>query len=470
VKRAAIVAAVLILAAGPAAAWEAQTTHAGLAEQAAVGSKLHTRLVTIGFSGGLFEQLTVPPADAKELIEALSRYAPTGGFVPDNRGRQFAIGWLAAGAVLADSAPSWSVNHFFDPATGKGASLDTGFVDRIRALLAGRSSVPERGASAVEWITSKDNPLGLDGFISQYAKAVRAATPGERSRHMAGALVAAGAVLHVLQDMGSPTHVRDDLAGHLERVGPATDDLGSRFERVAALAYGRLGVPEATAVARPNLRAFFHDADGKGLADLTSASFFSASTLPRAVDIGTSNDRDALPARLARSLRRGAPALPSRLNLLAAGTEDGTTLDGPGGVCLARYGVERGTLRWSTDDECLLEQVDLTMPRAVAYGAGLLDWLFRGDLEVTADPGAPGKAIVVARAGLGAGTIEVLAEDARGVRTAAGQPVAVKAGAAGDAVATVDVPAGAKAVYVLFEGADAAGEPLVAVGALAAAQ
>jgi len=469
VKRIAIVAA-LLLAAAPASAWEAQTTHAGLAEQAAASSSLHQRLVTLGFAGGLFEQLTVPPADAKELIQALSRYAPTGGFVPDNRGRQFAVGWLAAGAVLADSSPAWSVNHFYDPVARKGASLQSGFLDRIGATFAGRSKVPEHGQAAVDWVTAKDNPLGVEGFLGQYAKAVRAATPGERSRHMAGALIAAGAVLHVLQDMASPTHVRDDLGAHLASLGPARDDLGSRFERVAALAYGRLGVPAAKPVTRASLRAFFTDRDGKGLADITAASFFSASTLPRDIEIGTASNRDALPSRLAGSLRRGAPALPSRLNLLAAGTEDGTSLMSATGVCLARYHVDHGMLRWSTDDECMLQQVDAILPRAVGYGAGLLDWMFRGQLEVTADPGSPGRAIVVSRIGLGAGTLEVLAEDASGVRKPAGQPVAIKAAAKGDAVTTVDVPVDAHAVYVLFDGADATGERLVAVGTLAAAQ
>jgi hypothetical protein len=41
------------------AAWEAETTHTGLAEQAALGSRLHKRLVTLGFTGGLFEPLTI---------------------------------------------------------------------------------------------------------------------------------------------------------------------------------------------------------------------------------------------------------------------------------------------------------------------------------------------------------------------------------------------------------------------------
>ncbi|MCA9679745.1 MAG: hypothetical protein KC464_32235, partial [Myxococcales bacterium] len=278
VARGLAAALALVLAAGPAAAWEAQTTHAGLAEQAAASSSLHQRLIDLGFAGGLYEELTVPPADAPELIAALDRYSPIQGFVPDQRGRQYAVAWLVAGAVLADSNPTWAADHFLDPATGKGLRIDRGFAARVSELVAerlGRRAVPERGVAATDWVVSKDNPFGLPGFVDQYVKAVASATPGERARALAGALVAAGAIVHVLQDMGSPSHVRDDAEAHLDRVGPARDDLGSRFERIAALSYGRLGVPAGEAVARPSLRAYFTDADGQGLADLTAASYFS---------------------------------------------------------------------------------------------------------------------------------------------------------------------------------------------------
>ncbi|MCX5743166.1 MAG: hypothetical protein NT062_11800, partial [Proteobacteria bacterium] len=101
-------------------AWESETTQAGLAEQAALSSNLHKRLVLLGFSGGLFEPLTVPPADAPQLIEALKLLSPTHGSVPDARGRQTALAWLAAGAALADIPAANGANHFFDPTTGLG--------------------------------------------------------------------------------------------------------------------------------------------------------------------------------------------------------------------------------------------------------------------------------------------------------------------------------------------------------------
>ena len=52
----------LSLFAGQAHAWEAQTTQAGLAEQAALSSTLNKRLLSLGFQGGLFEPMTIPPA------------------------------------------------------------------------------------------------------------------------------------------------------------------------------------------------------------------------------------------------------------------------------------------------------------------------------------------------------------------------------------------------------------------------
>src|SRR6185503_20123779 len=111
--------AVLLLASN-AQAWEAQTTQAGLAEQAALSSALNKRLIMLGFSGGLFEPLTIPPKDAPALMNDLKLLSPTNGSVPDARGRQTALAWIAAGAALADVPASHAVNHFYDPATHKG--------------------------------------------------------------------------------------------------------------------------------------------------------------------------------------------------------------------------------------------------------------------------------------------------------------------------------------------------------------
>ncbi|HET9992646.1 MAG TPA: hypothetical protein VFQ65_29130, partial [Kofleriaceae bacterium] len=340
------IAAILVLVAATqsAGAWEAQTTHAGLAEQAALASRLHHRLTTLGFNGGLFEQLTIPPADARALIEDLKLLSPTHGSVPDARGRQTALAWLAAGAALADVPAAHGANHFYDPLTKHGWERPArGITGVLKGL-----TLPERGVPATDWVIDKQNPFNLAGFLDQYAKAVTAATPGERSRAMAGALIAAGAMIHVLGDLGAPARVRSDYAAFLEPLGGGGADVGSRMERIAALAYGRLGVPlPGRTITRAHLRDYFTSQDGGGLADVIARSYFSPNTLPEATRVN-----DAPPV-----LVRAKPALPAKLNLMAAGREDGTTLRSADGTCLARYRIDHSVITWSLDDDCMLEQL-----------------------------------------------------------------------------------------------------------------
>ena len=450
-----IAAALAIVLATPALAWEPSTTHAGLTEQAALSSRLHKRLVSLGFAGGLFEPLTIPPADAPQLIQALKLLSPTHGAVPDARGRQVALGWLAAGAALADVPAKHGANHFFDPVTKRGwTEPDRGVIgtlsDTVREAI-GRAGLPAKGIPAIDWVTHRDNPFNADNFYSQYAKAVSAATPGERSRHMAAALVAAGAILHVLADVGSPSRVRGDTAAHLQPLGAGPDDLGSRFERIAALAYGRLGVPPPSrVVTRTRIRDFFSTSDGQGLADLIARSYFSANTLPADTRIG---DRNFKP-KLARPL----PAVPERLNLMAASRNEGTVLRDKANTCLARYRVERGVVEFWLDDECLLEQVTAILPEVSAYSTGMLEFLLRGELELKL-----ANTINVSGAGLGPGTLEVLVEDGRGVRTKIAT-VETKPGQA--TLAQVAAPASGARIVAVFRGVDAQGEQIVAVGAL----
>jgi len=454
VKRlsAALAIACLALSSTPAAAWEPETTHAGLAEQAAIASRLHARLVSLGFSGGLFEPMTIPPADAPMLTAAIKLLSPTHGAVPDARGRQVALAWLSAGAALADLPASHGANHFFDPQTQRGwqapdRSVLEGVSDKVREAI-GRAQLPERGVPAPDWVTAKANPFNLESFLAQYAKAVSAKTPGERSRHMAAALVAAGAILHTLGDLGAPSRVRSDEAAHFSPLGAGPDDLGSRFERIAALAHGRLGVPAPSrTITRTRLRDYFSSSDGGGLADITARTYFSPNTLPR-----TSRMSGSTGPALARPL----PALPTRLNLMAASRDDGTTLRDANGTCLARYKVEHSVLEFWLDDDCLLEQIANILPDVAAYEAGLLDFLLRGELTI-----AIGEQVTVTGKGLGPGTVDILVEDERGVRTSL-----TSAQTTGDALARVAKPSSGTRIVAVYRGADANGEPLVATGAM----
>ncbi|MCX5747503.1 MAG: hypothetical protein NT062_33990, partial [Proteobacteria bacterium] len=323
--------------------------------------------------------------------------------------------------------------------------------DRVREVI-GRDSLPARGVPAPDWIVAKENPFNLAGFLAQYSKAIMATTAGERSRHMAGALVAAGAMLHALGDLGAPSRVRGDALAHLEPLGGGPDDLGSRTERIAALVYGRLGVPApTTVVTRAHIRDYFTNKDGTGLADVTARAYFSANTLP-----GTSRINDEKP-----SLARALPALPARLNLMAA-SRDLASLRDANGTCLARYRVEHGELTWSLDDECVLEQLTQLLPQVAAYETGLLEFLTRGNLDV----GLDGSTVRAGGKDLGPGQLDFLVEDDRGVRTKIGTAQVAGARGTGDVIgrATLTAIPNATRVIAVFRGADAVGEPIVATG------
>ena len=118
---------------------------------------------------------------------------------------------------------------------------------------------------------------------------------------------------------------------HLEPLGGGPDDLGSRFERIAALSYGWLGVPAPShVVTRKHLRDFFTSKDHTGLADVIARSYFSPNTLPEA----TRMNGDVKP-----HLARPEPHLPP-LNLVAATRDQRAVLRAADGTCLARYKID----------------------------------------------------------------------------------------------------------------------------------
>lgn len=421
-KRLVLIAAV-IATASPARGWEADTTHAGLTEQAALASTLHDVLTTrFGRELGVYDPVTVGKSTAPALFRKLELLPPSSGLVPDARGRQNALAWLVAGSVLEDLPASRGANHFSGGLTGGG-----GLAMRVTG-----GGPPSKGKAARDWILDDANDLSLERFWHELELAVLAATPAERDQHLAFALVTAGAVLHVLEDVGSPSRARGDWDEHTGRLGGGAGDRGSRFERLAALAYGRLGVPAPDGVERRDrAREFFTSSNGKGLSDWAAETWYSSGTLPKS---------------------KRAPD----------GTEDGERrVNGAGNVCKAVVRVERGKQSYTIPDECAAEQMAVILPRVGAYARGMLEWMFRGELALAVDGGV---VTVTSPAALGAGAIRVLVDDEKGNREEVGAARVEKSVAAGGVVATFAVPDGAKAVVAVFRGVDEHGEEVVAVG------
>jgi hypothetical protein len=444
--------------AAPATAWEADTTHAGLTEVAALSSRLHARLRALhGRPAGWLELLSMAPDRAPALYKKLGNVEPSSGVVPDRRGRQSALAWLVAGAVVEGIPGDRDRNHFYDPVHRKGLTAPRrGLV----ATLRGVPSVPG-GVAAPDWITAPDNDLGLARFWLELEKSAVAGTRGERDEHLAMALLCAGAMMHVLQDLGAPAHARGDIEEHLLPLGGGPRDRGSRFERLAAWMYGRLGLPEPAAAppARQRARDFFTAGDGKGLADVTAARWYSMGTLPADVVVPSDPRRGEVAGRVVAAQRFPSPRPTAELRLKGSTGPDGHVLRADDGPCLANYRVDDGRLRFTISDACAAEQLAAILPEVAAYSAGFLEWLFRGALAVSVVSGSVTIAVPPGDVALGAGVLTVLVEDENGRRTVLGGGPVADGG-----LPEVAAPATATRIIAVFRGQDAAGEELIAVG------
>jgi len=439
-KRALFLLAILL--ALPAHAYHA-ATHAGLTERAAFASSLHTRLMQhLGRALGLYEPLALDGGERdparRELMRRLMQLNPESGLQPD-RGRLSALGWLVAGAAIEGVPAERTRHHFYDPTRNRGLDEVDGEAlrTRLRSAASGICSVrgvftgttfDGSGMASPEWMRSADNEWGLGRFGDELERSVAAPTAAERDGALARALLAAGAIAHLVEDAGDPTFVRDDYRVALEAdAGP--------YERFVVAEYGRIGVPDlgGAPIVKPRLGALFHDGDGSGLADRTQSRFFTPGTLP---DSGRYTRPQTAPSAALAGYAAGA--VPH----------------------LARYERTPRGLVWSLDERCYADYARALLPETARYAAGALELLFRGRLDVAT---ANGSATVTARdLPLGRGKVTLYADVAGSARRLVRTRDVVAAGD-GDAILDVALPAGARHVAAVFRGVDGAGEPLVVV-------
>jgi hypothetical protein len=355
-----IFCAIVVCALLPATAraWEAMTTHAGLAEEAALKSALHQTLQErFDLQSGLYAPLRVDGKADASLLDTMRRLlSPSLGYAPDARHSMSAIGWLVAGSVLADQPDENASHHFLNPRTCRG--------------LPGRPS-------ALDWLRQGANQNSLPALHRHLEAAVSEPAPRDRERHLALALFAAGDILHLLTDMGSPSHVRDDLRAHEEPLAIDARDRGSRFERIAALAYSRLGIPAAAPATRQDtVMSYFSNRKGTGLADQIYANWFSQFTLPASIPIAS--ETAALGHSLRNSLRQPFPGPDVRWDLTDK------KLRSQSGVCLTDLYADGKKYEFTIGDACALEQLAAILPTVAGTGAAYLDTVLGGKLAVRA--------------------------------------------------------------------------------------
>jgi hypothetical protein len=467
----------------PARAYDPATTHAGLTERSVLASRLHRLLARrFGRPLGLFEPVRLresdlPEADARALRGRLAALDPAEGYQPGADGVASALAWIVAGSVIAETPAERGRNLFYDPARGAGlggAGDAAAFSHAVRSLLddgtwrelATGTDFNLTGVPATEWLASPDNDVGLAVFYRELESSAAAADPAARGTALARALLALGGTLAVLEDAGEPAHVRNDFTGAYLSAGAGDNpwDRASAFERFVADRYGRTGLPAAApAPDRPTALAFITAADRQGLADRTQRRFFSTGTLPEDAVV----DRETTAAEVMHdargSLAYGLPRLP-RLELASAKLGE-RRYAFAGQRRLLAYERVPGRVRFFLDDAVYADTARALLPEIAGYGAGLVDHLFRAELELAAADGAVTVDVRGAR-GRVEGKVRLFAEDARGRRTELAT-TALAPSSTGDARLSVSVapPAGTRRLAAVLRGQDAAGE-LVAVAEL----
>ncbi len=235
--------------------------------------------------------------------------------------------------------------------------------------------------------------IGLDDLGEFVAK-----TKDEREVYLAKAFRSIGQVVHLIQDMAAPAHVRDDP--HLSVSENAQNVLNADRSHYEARTKDR-PIPLAPyPIVKFNNYQPYWSGNGAGLADFTNPNFVSEDTNFNALEQGATDGKHPSPTldindfSIVSIQGLDPDARDARGNLLEGNLLFfGNTFTDhyTGGIVrndrMTTRSIFDGELRkanakpiFSLNRFNFDEQAKLLLPRAVGYSAGLLDYFFRGRL------------------------------------------------------------------------------------------
>jgi len=437
-------------------------THKALTENATLSSPTSAYLKnSLGIKQGLAWKVTLD----QSILPAGERI-PTEQFeeriLPELPANPCSIlDFLKAGAHLEDVPMPRARHHFHAPIPNTGvappnpnAGLDNKtdhpyrawVIDRVTQRIYGISfdvtgaSAQKRasGSEDPNWGIEYENYFAWPDSKAYFVEALTRSDPNVRDHYLALTFVSLGQGVHLLEDMGVPAHTRNDwLFGHYR----SALDWGNPFEdwvedQVKAND-GRC--PWSGPVVFDKLAKYF-DADEYagdylgdggtppegiwGLAECSNYQFLSLSTV-----FGCSGVKYQFP----HPAKEHTSSLTEGNKVYFNGANYGVTH-------LARdsYTHYKAT-RWSyypsvidstntTDDEkVFIDYADITMPRTIDYATGLINYFFRGRLNVkrgSADPNITTELVITNTSNnsgipqaLKGGTFEIYRDDVNEIRT-----------------------------------------------------
>jgi hypothetical protein len=360
-------------------------THREIARKAVLASTLSARLDDIGIPG---PDATFPAHTRDVAIDTWMVAAAL--CIPTNRvDRRTIVNLIALGAFCEDATVGTQqvaryANHFYDPAHG-GRGYQGGAL--LSSLAWGRES---NDIASQDYSYKDARRYFYDGLTN----------PSESQRHRSLALTfrSIGQVIHLIQDLAQPQHTRDDSHGS-----------GSRFERYTESVRNTLPFGGYASVRFGTVGEYWHTEDGKGLADYSNAGFVSEGTnfvgnaiaiLPSSsypkpdgadavisyVDVevlradASCKGTDIPPDATGEVWFVGTPVRDNYANVTTWNPRTSTFALFEADI--RHIAVTDGVFTLNRFNFC--EAHKLLIPRAVGYSAGLINYFFRGQFEVSA--------------------------------------------------------------------------------------
>lgn len=293
--------------------------------------------------------------------------------------------WIEEGSWKEDIDVGILWSHFYDPRTNKGYSV--GGVEIGQSAYDRANDLPNLGP----WVWARKR---LYDGLTQTDKTIR-------ENYLSIALQSLGRATHLVQDVSVPAHTRNDF--HLPYVDEEPYETYTD-KHYLDLDYKEIPFPLWDQSISPYAPRQFWDTDtyngynpsaslNQGLAEYTNANFFSKDTI--------FDDAYPFPNELSTDLQSYSNQNQNKLPEIVIAEDnipdtsfwikkdkDGEIIDHfvkPG--YLTKEALDAGNpiyvRTFTLDDTCYKYYASLLIPRAVGYSAGLLDYFFRGTLEIT---------------------------------------------------------------------------------------
>lgn len=334
------------------------------------------------------------------------------------------VRWIRDGSTTEDKEPCRRASHMHDPTKDWNISYMSDFPpSEAYCLLQGWGAKPY---SNITWATGylgpapggqkqqftsdpRYAPNNWDNAREYYYRALTGTSnlpppfPPGRDRYFVASFQALGQVLHLLQDVSVPAHTRNDFMSHLFVFDPLfvyrrqilsqpyetyVRNLGSKIDTIAQ------PVDNFPTFDTKSITGFW-DTDiynksnpsgslSIGLAEYSNANFFSDWTIFKTT-IEDSAHSFPYPAWSSVQEYEVIDPITNNTKKYFKKVGDGETL---GHLAVAReyYSYLPSTVKHlglELDDACHEDYARKLLPRAVGYSAALLDYFFRGNIEIT---------------------------------------------------------------------------------------